>query len=83
MKKLFLILAISISLSSCGWGRIQATIKFDAAEQTAIYEGPKDIDLTMKRKDGTEVIYSGKTPPWWHGLLPVLIGKTPDVTVVK
>ena len=83
MKKLFIILVISISLSSCGWGGIKATIKFDPTNQIAVYEGPKDIDLTMKRKDGTEVIYSGKTPPWWHVILPVLIRKTPDVTVIK
>ncbi len=82
MKKLFIIL-FALTLTSCGWGGIRATIKFDPIQQMAIYEGPKDVDLTMKRKDGTEVIYSGKTAPWWHGLLPVLIGKTPDVTVVQ
>jgi len=46
------------------------------------YKGPKDVDMRVKKGD-TEVDYKGKTPPWWHGWLPVLIGKTPDVTVVK
>jgi len=82
MKKLFLFLLI-IGLSGCGWGGIKATIKFDPINQTAVYEGPKDVDLTMKRKDGTEVIYSGKTESFFEGLLKFLLTKTPDVNIMR
>ena len=83
MKKLFIILAISVSLSSCGWGGIKATIKFDPTKQTAIYEGPKDVDFSFKGKDGLDAKYSGKSPPWWHAMLPFLMKSVPNVTIVE
>ncbi len=82
MKKLFIILFV-LTLSSCGWGGIKATIKFDPTKQMAIYEGPKDVDFSFKGKDGLEAAYKGKTVPWWHGMLPFLMKTVPDVTVVK
>ena len=83
MKKRLIILAIVLSLSSCGWGGIKATIRFDPKNQMAVYEGPKDVDFSFKGKGGLDAKYSGKTAPWWHGMLPFLFKAVPDVEIVK
>ena len=44
------------------------------AGQTWTYKGAKKVEMFWKTKDGEEIHYSGKSSPWWKGLLGVFSG---------
>lgn len=82
IKAIGAILLIGLLVAGCG-GLLATKAHITGPDKKVYkYEGPKNIDMSMET-DGVKIKYSGKTPPWWHGLLPILIGKTPNVTVVK
>jgi hypothetical protein len=65
------------------WGctsitNIKATIT-DPNNQVYVYEGPKDIDMTIEREKA-KVMYSGKKEGFWEGLLKYLLMK-PDIEI--
>ncbi len=67
------VLLLFLLLSGCATGNIVATITSTGDKVVHTYEGPKDVEMSVKKGKDSEVRYSGKSPSLLDDVLRFLL----------
>ena len=65
-------LLLFLLLSGCSTLNTTSTIT-DAEGRVHTYNGPKDVEMSVKAGKDVEISYSGKAPSFWSEMLKYLI----------